>query len=101
MARIFLDTNTFIDINERRDPELLELLVNCSLYISVISIGIWAYIYKRTVPSPSFAKLADTFNLVDVTEDIATKSFLGPTNDFEDNVQLHSASEANCTVFIT
>lgn len=32
---------------------------------------------------------------------IAEKALVGPTSDFEDNVQLHSAAEAECDIFLT
>lgn len=101
MEKIFLDTNTFIDITERRDPMLENSLLNCGLYVSVISIGIWAYIYKRDVPGLNFDRLFNAFNVVDGTSIEAVKSSQGPTNDFEDNMQLHAAVESECSVFLT
>lgn len=101
MARIFLDTNAFIDLNEGRDRKLIDFLANHNLYVSVVSLGIWIYIYKHAVPDDKFEHLFETFNFVETSSVIARRSFLGPTSDFEDNMQLHSASEAGCDTFIT
>lgn len=101
MEKVFLDTNTFIDINERRDPKLEDSLINCGLYVSVISIGIWAYIYKQNVPGANFNSLFNVFNVVDATSAEAVRSSQGPTNDFEDNMQLHAAVDSECSVFLT
>jgi hypothetical protein len=41
----------------------------------------------------------DKFQLVDISEDIVIRALQGPTPDFEDNVQLHSAANAECNLF--
>jgi predicted nucleic acid-binding protein len=101
MAKVFLDTNTFIDFIESRDKLLGKALDGSDLSVSTLSIGIWTYVYKRLVPDKGLLEMFNTFNFVDYTASIAKKSVVGPTTDFEDNVQLHSAVEANCTYFIT
>jgi len=101
MAKVFLDTNAFIDISEDRDSSLLTSLDGHSLFVSVISLGIWTYLYKICVPDKKFDELPNNFNIVAVDVSTAQKSFLGPTSDFEDNIQLHSAVESGCDVFIT
>ncbi len=101
MAKVFLDTNAFIDVIEDRDGKLIGSLADNDLHVSVLSISTWAYVYKHDVPNAKFEYLFGTFIFVDATCEVAKKSFFGPTNDFEDNVQLHCASESNCTVFIT
>lgn len=101
MAKVFLDANTYIDFMESRDLLLAKELDGADLLVSTLSIGIWMYIYKRFVPNSGLLEMFNTFNFVDYTSSIARKSVLGPTSDFEDNVQLHSASEANCDTFIT
>lgn len=40
-------------------------------------------------------------NVIPFSEDVLKKSLNGPTSDFEDNVQLHSAAEAECDYFLT
>ena len=101
MASLFLDTNIFIDIGESRESELHSRLDGNELFVSVLSIANWIYIYKHTVPSSKYSQLFEKFNLIDMTEDLVSKSLIGPTADFEDNVQLHSASEAECILFLT
>ncbi len=98
---MFLDTNAFIDLSEDRDASIVEAVAGHVLYVSVASLGTWVYVYKHTVPDSKFETLFNTFNFIDTTAAIAQKSFLGPTDDYEDNIQLHSASDASCDVFIT
>lgn len=101
MAKIFLDTNTFIDVVEGRDKTLFDTLSKNTLFVSVASISIWVYVYKHKILSKKNLDLFSTFNFVDHTAGISKKSFKGPTDDFEDNVQLHSAVKTNCILFLT
>ncbi|MBW6441494.1 hypothetical protein K0B04_01115 [Patescibacteria group bacterium] len=101
MAKIFLDTNAFIDIVEKRDVGLLNQLSSNSLFLSASSIPVWFYVYKHSVPNPDAEKLFKTFNVVDTSGDIVARSLTGPTTDLEDNIQLHSASDSGCDVFLT
>ena len=101
MAKIFLDTNAFIDIVEKRDRELLDQLSSNQLFLAAYSIPVWFYVYKHSVPNPNTEKLFKTFNVVDTTSDIISRSLVGPTKDLEDNIQLHSASDSGCEVFLT
>jgi len=95
MEKIFLDTNIFIDLVENRNNELREFTMSSTLYISVVTLNIWVYAYKHIVP------IFETYNIVSSNGNIARKASLGPTDDFEDNVQLHSATEENCDLFVT
>lgn len=101
MAKIFLDANIFIDIVEGRDLSLVETLEGDDLFVSSLSLEIWVYVYKRNIPLDKSQEIFDAFNFVDYTEAVARKAFVGPTCDFEDNIQLHSASDAGCHVFLT
>lgn len=101
MAKVFLDANIYIDFMENRDRLLVKELDGTDLFVSTLSIEIWMYVFKRIVPNSSLLEIFNIFNFVDYSSSIARKSVLGPTPDFEDNVQLHSASEANCDTFIT
>lgn len=101
MEKIFLDTNTFIDLVESRDLNLRKVLSSNEIYASVASIGIWTYVYKKNVPNKKLLDLFDTFNFVENTNEIAKKAMLGPTKDYEDNVQLHSSVESLCEIFLT
>ena len=101
MEKIFLDANIVIDIVEERKNILLEDFSNFKVYFSPLSIHILTYLYKYKIPSTKILCLKEYSIFVPFTDDITYKSLLGPTNDFEDNVQLHSAAEAQCDWFIT
>ena len=101
MAKVFLDANIFIDLLEGRGKILEKKLDKSILFVSTLSIEIWSYVYKHSIPDEKCLEFFNTFNFVDYTSSIAKKSFSGPTADFEDNIQLHSASESGCDVFIT
>lgn len=95
MAKIFLDTNCFIDVIGRRPrEELLKFLLDNTLFISPLSFHIYCYIFKIKIPNRNSFEQKEEFQIVEFSEDILTRSLQGPTSDFEDNVQLHSAAEA-------
>ena len=71
------------------------------LFISPLSVHIWAYVGKEKIPSKKLNEFLETFYFINFDKDILEKSLKGPTNDFEDNVQLHSALLVNCQIFLT
>src|SRR5215469_5507588 len=100
MAKIFLDTNSFIDTLGRKPrEEMLATLLDNALFISPLSFHIYCYIFKIKVPNKKILEQKEEFQIVEFSEDILSRSLHGPTSDFEDNVQLHSAAEANCDIF--
>ncbi|MBI4008850.1 hypothetical protein HY407_00330 [Candidatus Gottesmanbacteria bacterium] len=102
MARVFLDTNYFIDsIHRKPERRIVTSLENHIVYISPLSLHIYCYIYKLKIPDRRVSAQRDTFQIVELSEDIVDKSLIGPTPDFEDNVQLHSAASAECDFFLT
>jgi predicted nucleic acid-binding protein len=101
MAKIFLDTNIFIDLVEGRSHINLNHFSEHFLFISPLSIHIFSYIYKIKAPSEKLAQLQNVLAIVAFDESITYKSLIGPTDDFEDNVQLHSCAQADCDLFIT
>lgn len=101
MASLFLDTNFLIDIAERQAQITLELLEDHFVYISPLSFHILAYSYKYKIPYEKFTQLTEYFHLVSLDESIVRKSLKGPMADFEDNIQLHSAVEADCDYLLT
>ncbi|SRR5258708_38133242 len=101
MAKIFLDTNIYIDIIKKRTDRDLEDLQGNELFISPLSIHIIAYVFKYNIPDKELDVNRELFNLVSFDTIIAENALIGPTNDFEDNVQLHSAARAECDVFLT
>lgn len=101
MEKIFLDANVFIDLIEKRKDVDLARLDQQQLFISPLSIHILHYIAKRKVPYGRLLQIIETFSIVNIDKSICYNATLGPTDDFEDNVQLHSAAEADCNVFLT
>ena len=101
MAKVFLDTNALIDFVEQRANFDETQLSGHELFISPLSIHILSYLYKYSVPEKKLGNINEIFNLIPLDTPITTKSLSGPTKDFEDNVQLHSASETECDIFLT
>ncbi|MBL7036605.1 type II toxin-antitoxin system VapC family toxin [Candidatus Microgenomates bacterium] len=100
MANIFLDTNFFIDVSER-DTGKQKMLDGHKVFVSPLSYHIFFYSYKHKVPSKLLLKYKDVFEIVGLSEKILILSLEGPGNDLEDNIQLHSAVEAECDIFLT
>lgn len=101
MARVFLDTNVFIDIVEERQPIDISSFAVHQVFISPLSVHILFYAMKRKVPSEKVEMVIEKFYMSPFEELIVQASIKGPTSDFEDNVQLHSAAEADCDFFLT
>mgnify|MGYP001579995538 CR=1 FL=1 len=100
MARVFLDTNLYIDVIKRA-KEKWEHLRASLLFISHLSTHILFYTTKLKVPDQEVDKLQEQFGIIPLTEGVLDKALTGPTSDLEDNIQLHSAAEADCDVFLT
>lgn len=101
MAKIFIDANIYIDWVEQRRDILQENLQDHQLFISPLSIHILVYLYKYKIPNKKLAQLQNNFYIVSINENTVHEAFLGPTNDFEDNIQLHSSTKADCGFFLT
>ncbi len=102
MAKIFLDTNYLIDALHRKPEEqILELLEDYIVYISNLSIHIYCYAFKIRIPNTYISEQIERFQMVDFSEEILKRALKGPTFDLEDNIQLHSAVEADCDIFLT
>lgn len=100
MARAFLDTNFYIDATKRA-KEKWKFLKGNLLFISPLSVHILFYARKLKVPDQDVNEFQEEFGMVPFTEDILKKALQGPTDDLEDNIQLHSAAEASCGIFLT
>lgn len=101
MAKVYLDANVYIDLLEDRhdfDKVQLNSHVVCA---SVLSVHIYTYIYKVKMPVINTHSVLQNINFIPLDEEITIKSLAGPTTDFEDNVQLHSAATAECDYFFT
>lgn len=101
MAKIFLDANIFIDIVEKRGDIELDEFKGHDIFVSPLSLHILLYIMKQKIPYKKLSLLIDSFSVVALDESVTNLSTVGPTSDFEDNVQLHSATEAECDYFLT
>lgn len=100
MARVFLDANFYIDATKRAKWKWENLSDNL-LFISPLSTHILFYARKLKVPDHEVNEIQEQLGIVALTEDILNEALDGPTNDLEDNIQLHSAVEANCDFFLT
>lgn len=101
MARIFLDANYFIDlVEQRREIEISQFLSH-ALFLSPLSLHVLIYVYRYKIPNKNLAKITRYFSLVSLNEIVTQRALLGPTDDFEDNLQLHSAAQAKCDFFLT
>lgn len=100
MAKVFLDTNFFIDITIR-NKEKAKSLDGHKLFLSPLSYHIVYYAYHLKVPHQEINNSLLDLEIVDLNEKILGKAMIGPTKDLEDNIQLHSAAEAECDYFLT
>ena len=100
MARIFLDTNFYIDVTKRAKGKW-ETLAGNLIFISPLSTHILFYARKLKVPEETINELQEQIGIVTFTKYILDKAMQGPTSDLEDNIQLHSAAEAECDIFLT
>ena len=101
MAKVYLDTKIFIDIAEERKDITLDGFLGYELTTSPLSIHILFYVAKRKVPYQKVAEIIESLVLVPFDRKITAKALEGPTADFEDNVQLHSCTTADCDLFLT
>lgn len=99
--RLFLDTNIFIELFESRGQGDFEYLKDKQLLVSPLSVHILTYVYKYKIPSVKLEGLEDQFQIVSFDADVVQKALRGPTNDFEDNIQLHSGVAGECNLFVT
>lgn len=102
MAKVFLDTNYLVDaIHRKPEKQILDFLTGNVIYTSALSFHIYCYTYKIKMPNKKVITQKDKFQVVDFSDNILGKAFRGPTSDLEDNIQLHSAAEAECDLFLT
>jgi predicted nucleic acid-binding protein len=100
MAKVFLDTNIFIDAVHRR-PDINDEFITHDIYHSYLSTHILYYAQKLKVSNPATQVTGEKFQGVELTTSIMEHALIGPTRDLEDNIQLHSAAEADCDYFLT
>lgn len=101
MAKIFVDVNCLIDISENRYNPAIDGLDAHNSIISTLAVHILCYLTKRKIPDKALNELLNSFSIINFDKNVLNKSLTGPTKDFEDNVQLYSAAEADCDLFLT
>ncbi len=101
MANIYLDANILISIVEKRKETTFEHYVGHNLFVSPLSFHILVYLYKYKIPNEKLANLKEILICIPFNKAITLNALKGPTKDFEDNVQLHSAAEGECDIFLT
>jgi predicted nucleic acid-binding protein len=104
MVKVFLDTNVLIDVFVRRGGVVWEDLEGVGVCISPLSFHIYCYVYKIDVLSPKSMKILKALSrleIINLNEAIVNKALNGPTDDFENNVQLHSGAVGECDLFVT
>lgn len=101
MAKVFLDANYFIGLANRTPETDVDILNGQKGYISALSCDILCYVNKVKLPDKKIQAYTEEFILVHLTNALIEKAFDGPTSDMEDNIQLHSAAEADCDYFLT
>ncbi|MCR4278235.1 MAG: hypothetical protein NUV85_04500, partial [Candidatus Berkelbacteria bacterium] len=84
MAKIFLDTNIFIDsIHRAPEKQIIETLEGCVVCASILSFHIYCYVFKIGIPNKTVALQKEKFTVIDLSGSILDKSLEGPTNDLE------------------
>ena len=100
MAKVFLDTNVYIDAVHRK-TEINRQFTGHKVFYSTLSTHILFYASKLKVPHQATRAVEEEFEIIDFTSSILENALAGPTPDLEDNIQLHSAAEAECDYFLT
>ncbi|OIP87733.1 hypothetical protein CO009_00195 [Candidatus Shapirobacteria bacterium CG_4_8_14_3_um_filter_35_11] len=101
MASIFLDVNELISLIKDERNDIWGGLQKQRLVVSVLSWHIVCYLLKWKVPHDKLSDLYDSLVSVEMKRSVVKRAMEGPTDDFEDNVQLHCAVEAECDYFLT
>lgn len=101
MASVFLDANVFIDAMEERREVDIEDFAGYSLVVSPVSVATLAYLYKYKIPEEKLSTQLSFYNFAELNERLVHFASEGPTADFEDNLQLHTAAAAECDLFLT
>ncbi len=101
MAKVFLDANYFIGLANRAIEIDTESLGGQKAFVSILSCHILFYVNKIKVPDKEVSSFIKDFNIVELGQETLDNALNGPTDDLEDNLQLHSAAEADCDVFLT
>lgn len=100
-TKLFLDANVFIDIIDGRTDWDISLFDKKSVCVSVLSLHIACYTLRYAMPFLQLHDLVEDLEFVSLSQEDAFKALKGPTADYEDNLQLHTAIAAGADRFIT
>ncbi len=101
MVKTYFDINVLVDLIGDRKHDFWSMVKNHQIFTSTLAIHILMYVSKFKVPNEMIVDLIKNIIIIDFVEQMMEKAMIGPTDDFEDNVQLHSAVEADCDYFLT
>lgn len=101
MAKVFVDANYFIGLANRTPETDVDIIHSHQSFVSILTIHILFCVNKIKTPDNDTNSFISDFNLIVLDEGVLDKALFGPTNDLEDNIQLHSAAEADCDFFLT
>jgi len=101
MARIFLDANKIIHTADKHGVQLADHYKSHALVASPLSMHILCYLSKKKLPDLKLEKFVAQLHLEAIDQEMTDQALQGPTDDFEDNIQLHSAARAKCEYFLT
>lgn len=102
MARVFIDTNFVIESIGLRKSEMdSKQLEGHAAFISPLTIHTMCYAFKINIPDKRIDDFVNQVQIIDFTKKMVELALLGPTSDFEDNVQLHSADSVDANYFLT
>lgn len=100
MATIFLDTNILIDLYGR-DKSWATKLTSHNLYVSTLSCHVLCYAAKIKIPDLKLNQLLKNMGIISIDNEVVVRSLQGPTDDLEDNLQLHACTNSKCQYFLT
>lgn len=101
MANIYLDANVIVDMYRGNKYGFTNMLGGSNVLTSCLTIHILTYILKTRIPSIAVSGFVKNLRLIDFDKLILDNALIGPTDDFEDNIQLHSAVQGECDYFLT
>lgn len=111
--KIFLDTNTILDVLCKREPFYVEAariwtLIKIKIlegFISAIFVNNLYYIVRKikyqNTAEAFVDEILNDFEIVPLTKGILRQARTGSKKDYEDSIQYFSAINAGCEVLIT
>ena len=112
MNKVLLDVNVLEDVlagreGEKSSSEVINLIKDKKIegWVSANSIGILYYLTRKHLPEDLVRKiikeLLNGLVIIPLRFNIISKSFIGDSQDFEDNIQIESAYQFNLDAIIT